>query len=166
MTNNSIRSFAIGLLVAASMCGAVYYFGPSEAESAQTAEKPSIDEMKSLLISEGYVLHSEEEWREQEAAIKAAKDSEKEKTEKTEEKVEEKAEEVKEKIIYRTMITVTPGMTSIDVGKALERANIIDSGMKFFKEVEKKGLSKNLRPGTYDVESGMTMKEIISIIFK
>ncbi|MCJ8007452.1 endolytic transglycosylase MltG [Lederbergia wuyishanensis] len=171
MTHKSMRSFAGGIIVAASMCGAVYYFGPSEADSAKAVEKPSIDEMKSTLISEGYVIHSKEEWQKQEAAIEAAKDSAKEKTEEQtkengEEKTEEKSEEVKEKIIYRTMISVTPGMTSIDVGKALERANIIDSGMEFFKEVEKQGLSKNLRPGTYEVESEMTMKEIISIIFK
>ncbi|MBS4195654.1 hypothetical protein [Lederbergia citri] len=165
MTYKSMRSFAGGLIVAASMCGAVYYFGPNEADNAQAVEKPSIDEMKSMLVSEGYVIHSEEEWHEQEAAVKAAKDSAQEK-EKPEEKVEEKAGEVKEKIIYRTMVTVTPGMTSIDVGKALERAKIIDSGMKFFNEVEKQGLSKDLRPGTFEVESGMTMKEIISIIFK
>lgn len=155
MTDKSIRSFAIGLLVAASMCGAVYYLGPSEADGAQTVEKPSIDEMKSSLISEGYIIHSEEEWLKQEAAAEEVKDSAKEKPEK-----------VKEKIIYRTMITVTQGMTSIDVGKALERANIIDSEMKFVNEVEKKGLSKNLRPGTYEVESGMKMREIISVIFK
>ncbi|MBS4219163.1 hypothetical protein KHA96_12630 [Bacillus sp. FJAT-49711] len=160
MTYHSMRSFALGLLVAASMCGAVYYFGPSEADSAQAVEKkPSIDEMKNTLVSEGYVIHSEKEWREQEEAAKAVKDSEKE-------KVEEKEVKVKEKIIYRTMITVSPGMTSIDVGKALEKANIIDSGMKFFNEVEKKGLSKDLRPGTFEVESEMTMNEIISIIFK
>ncbi|MBS4200540.1 endolytic transglycosylase MltG [Bacillus sp. FJAT-49732] len=159
MTSKSMRSFAIGLIVAASMCGAVYYFGPNEAESAQAVEKPSLDEMKNMLSSEGYIIYSEDEWREQEAASKAVKDSAKEKD-------KEVTEKVKEKIIYRTMISVTSGMTSIDVGEALERAHIIDSKMKFFKEVEKKGLSKNLRPGTYEVESGMTMQEIISIIFK
>ncbi len=64
------------------------------------------------------------------------------------------------------MLTVSKGMTSIDVGKALERANIIESGMDFFNEVEKRGLSKGLRPGTYEIKSEMTLDEIISIIFR
>ena len=57
-------------------------------------------------------------------------------------------------------------MTSIDVGRALQRAKVIKSGLEFSKEVEKRGLENNLRPGTYTVESGMTMEEIISFIFK
>ena len=51
MTSKSMRSFAGGLIVAASICGAVYFSGPSEATSKQTVEKPSEDEMKSLLTS-------------------------------------------------------------------------------------------------------------------
>ena len=37
MKANSMRSFAGGLIVAAAVCGAVYFFGPSEATSTQTA---------------------------------------------------------------------------------------------------------------------------------
>ena len=58
MTSNSIRSFAGGLIVAASMCGIAYFSGPTE--TAQTAEKPSTEEMKSMLASEGYVIHTED----------------------------------------------------------------------------------------------------------
>ncbi|MBW8351402.1 endolytic transglycosylase MltG [Bacillus sp. IITD106] len=166
MTHKSMRSFAGGLIVAASMCGAVYYFGPNEADNAKAVEKPSIDEMKNMLVSKGYVIHSEEEWREQEAAAKAARDSAEEKADEVKDEQKDEAAEVKEKIIYRTIITVTPGMNNVDVGKALEGANIIDSSMKFVNEVEKMGLSKNLRPGTYEVESGKSLQDIIEIIFK
>ncbi|MBS4222055.1 endolytic transglycosylase MltG [Lederbergia citrea] len=153
MTCKSIRSFAGGLIIAASTCGAVYFFGPSEATSTQIVEeKPSEEEMKSLLTSEGYVILTEEEWKNQLAAV---------------ETVEKKTEEViKETVIYRTMLSVSSGMTSIDVGRALEKAKIIDNAKEFFNKVEKKGLSKALRPGTYEVESDMTMDEVISIIFK
>ena len=68
------------------------------------------------------------------------------------------------------MLTVPPGMTSIDVGKALERAHINDNALGFFKEVEKRGLSTDLLPGKYEIESGMTMEVIIyhflNIIFR
>ena len=36
----------------------------------------------------------------------------------------------------------------------------------FYKEVENRGLENELRPGTFQIESGMSMDEIISIIFK
>ena len=49
MKANSMRSFAGGLIVAAAVCGAVYFLGPSEATSTQTANEPSVAEMKSLL---------------------------------------------------------------------------------------------------------------------
>lgn len=47
---------------------------------------------------------------------------------------------VKEVVVYRTIITVSPGMTSINVGEVLVRANIIDSAREFFNKVENRGL--------------------------
>lgn len=86
-----------------------------------------------------------------------------EKDEKAEEKTEDKTGE---KVVYRTILTVSMGMTSIDVGNALEKAHIIESGIQFYKDVEKRGLENDLRPGTFEIESGMTTDEIISVIFK
>ena len=154
MTAKSMRSFAGGLIVAAGVCGAVYFFGPGETTSSQTADQPSVAEMKSLLTSEGYIIHTEEEWNEQVAAI-----NEKEVTAKV------GTEATKEKIVYRTIITVSKGMTSIDVGKVLQKTKIIESGFDFSKEVEKRKLESELRPGTYKVESDMTMDEVIKAIF-
>ncbi|RID89155.1 hypothetical protein D1953_00870 [Peribacillus asahii] len=156
MTSKSMRSFAGGLLVATGLCGAVYFFGPSEATSTQTTEQLSKDEMKDLLSSEGYVVHTEKEWKEQLAEAKSSKDKA---------GTEAKAE-TQEKIVYRTVLRVSKGMTSIDVGKALQRARVIKSGQDFFNEVEKSGVENHLRPGTYVVQSDMTTEEIISVIFK
>lgn len=154
MTAKTMRSFAGGLIVAASVCGAVYFSNPSEATTttSQTEVKPSETEMKSLLASKGYVIKTEEEWNKQLAAVKDTTVQTKEAT--------------KEKTIYRTVLSVSSGMTSIDVGKALQRARVIKNGFQFSKEVEKRGVENNLRPGTYVVESGMTVEEIISSIFK
>ncbi|CAM4147037.1 hypothetical protein [Lederbergia lenta] len=157
MKAKSMRSFAVGLLVAAGVCSLVYFIDPDEATSTQQkVVQPTVDEMKSLLTSEGYVIHTDEEWEEQLAATKAVDDKNK----------EAKKEETKEKIIYRAILNVSSGMTSIDIGEALERAKIIDKKMNFFNEVEKRGLAKDLRPGTYEVESGMTIDEVISTIYK
>lgn len=159
VTSNSLRSFAGGILIATSLIGAVYLFGPSEASSTGKEEpaevqKLSEDEMVKKLTSKGYVIHTEDQWNKQLKAMN--------------EKQEEKASDKKDdgKVVYKTMLTVSTGMTSIDVGNALEQANIIKDGLDFYKEVEKRGLENELRPGTFDVESGMTTDEIISAIFK
>jgi hypothetical protein len=163
MTPNSLRSFALGLLLAATVTGGFYFFGPSEAKSTVKAdqtvktEKLTEDEMIEQLTSKGFVVQTEDEWNKQIAAVNEKKE------EKTEKKSEKKNEEG---VVYRTILNVSMGMTSIDIGNALEEAKIIDDGMKFYKEVENRGLENELRPGTFQIESGMSMDEIISIIFE
>jgi hypothetical protein len=163
MTPNSLRSFALGLLFAATVTGGFYFFGPSEAKSTEKAdktvkaEKLTEDEMIEQLTSKGFVVQTEDEWNKQIAAVNEKKE------EKTEKKPEKKDEEG---VVYRTILNVSMGMTSIDIGNALEEAKIIDDGMKFYKEVENRGLENELRPGTFQIESGMSMDEIISIIFE
>lgn len=71
MTSKSLRSFAGGLIVAAGLCGAVYFFGPGEVTG--TSEKLSEDEMKDSLTSKGYVIHSEKEWEDQIAEAESIK---------------------------------------------------------------------------------------------
>lgn len=167
MTAKTISSFAGGLLVAASILGAVYFFGPSQ---AQTAEKLSASEMKSLLTSEGYVIHTKEEWNKQLAAVETAekKVKEAEETKKANKEADKnnQPQAADEKVVYRMMLSVSSGMTSIEVGQALEQAKIIASGRELSTAVESRGLANALRPGMYEIQSGMTMDEIISTIFK
>ena len=118
--------------------------------------EPSVDEMKSELINQGYVIHTEEEWKDMLAAEKTAIDHAK----------NDAKNETKEKIVYRTMISVTSGMTSVDVGRELVQAKIINSAIYFYKDVEKRGLSNSLRPGVYEIDSDMTRDEIINAIYK
>src|SRR3954452_11591515 len=73
MKSNSLRSFALGLLVSAVVFAAVYYMGPSETESSQTVKAASEDEMKIALSDKGYVIQTEEEWNQQQTALEEAK---------------------------------------------------------------------------------------------
>lgn len=146
ITTESIRGFAAGLLVAATLLGIVYFFAPGKAMT--------IDEMKSLLTSKSYVIHTQEEWNKlssgqtnnnaNAAPNPAPKDT------------------TKQKIT----VTVSTGMTSYDVGKALQQAKIVDSPLAFSQEIDKRGLSNKLRPGTYEIDPSMTLDQIIAMIFK
>jgi hypothetical protein len=168
MKAKTIRSFAAGLMLASAVCGAVYFFGPSKVVSTQTTEinPPTKDEMRESLISDGYIVMTEEEWAEELASVEAAKMEEAEQaTDKKEEKQDQPAEG-KEVIVYRTVLNVASGMTSIDVGNALVKGKIIDNAKAFFDEVEKRGLANDLRPGTFELDSEMSMDEVMNTIFK
>ncbi|KHF40667.1 hypothetical protein [Halalkalibacter okhensis] len=167
MTANSLRSFAGGLLIAASVCGAVYFFGTSDAAQTQAEEKISIDEMQSSLAAQGYFVYTEEEWHEQLDHVRAEAYDEAEANMAVEQGNEETAE-TNESVEYRTklILTVSSGMTSIDVGDALVRADIIESSMAFYNEVENRGLANALRPGTFEIDSEMSLDQVISTIFK
>lgn len=155
MKAESLRSLAIGLLIATGVCGAVYLFGPSEEKTTEKAETLSSEEMKASLTDEGYVILTEDELNQKLTEVRAELN----------EAVAAETE-VPEKVVYRTMITVTSGMTSIDVGDALVSAQIIKSRKEFTDTVEAKGLVHNLRPGTFEVQSDMTMDQVIATIYR
>lgn len=171
MKAKNMRSFAAGIMIASGVCGVVYFFGSSKVVSTQSAESaeldsPNVDEMKELLTSDGYIVLTEEEWVEELAAVEAAKNQEAEQAKEKEDEKQEQPGEVKEVIIYRTVLNVASGMTSIDVGNALVKGKIIDNAKAFFDEVEKRGLANDLRPGTFELDSEMSMNEVMNTIFK
>ncbi len=150
-----MRSFAGGLILSTSICGIVYLLGSNNVQSAKI---PSEDEMINSLTADGYIVQTEEEWKKQITANETPKEQIKE--EPTE------AETAEEKVVYRTILSVSKGMTSIDIEKILKSTKSIGPEINFSKEVENRGLSNKLRPGTYEVDSGMTIDEIMAVIFK
>lgn len=175
MKPSIISSFAAGLLLAAAVSSVAYFVtkedAPKAAETTATnttateestegvETTPTVEEMQDILSSSGYVVQTKE------AAEKAESD-----WQKKVDSAEEKASEGKESngdVVYRTAIYVSNGMTSIDVGNALKDADIIKmSGFEFSKEVEKKGVEKYLKPGSYKIDSSMSTNKIISTIFQ
>ena len=192
MSGKSMRNFALGLLVATAIFSSVYFFSPSQAGST---EKLSEADAKSLLEAEGYVVRTQQEWDAQVSAVTAAeaqaekvateaaekqakaaketkpkeskaKDSKaKETTEKKKTEAPKQAEQP-EKVVKTLTITVAQGMYVSDVANALVEAQLITNSLEFSQRVESLGLSSGLRPGSYEVNSGMTMDEMISVIFK
>lgn len=173
METNVIRSFAAGLIAAGVISGAVFYAGTSETTSANG--KPlEHSEMKSALTSEGYIVMTEEELKNQLVEVEtewqdkltAAESEWKQKLSELEGAETAKKENSNDTAIYRTIIHVSSGMTSIDVGRSLVQAKVIGNAMDFVREVEKRGLANKLKPGAYEVDSSMNMDKAISIIFK
>lgn len=169
MKANLLNSFAAGLLVSAGICGIVYFSqkDPVEKNEQTTAKTPTEEEMKESLSTAGYIILTDSEWDEQIATVEKEAQAKVQKEQKEQDGQAEKAEKNEnENVVYRTIVNVAPGMTSIDVGNALVQGKIIDSARTFFDEVEKRGLSNDLKPGTFELDSNMTLDEVMKIIFK
>lgn len=171
MDTKQMRSFAAGLIVAASVTGAAYLISGS-GETVTEVEKPSVESMKKMLTEEGYLVYSEEEFQTQ---LAAAQEPEKqaEPAEQTETQTEKETttpapetEEPKTEVATQSVLNVTSGMTSYDVGKVLVSLKITDTAMGFSQEVEKRGVANKLRLGTYNINSNMTVDEVIAMVFK
>ncbi|MGF6949640.1 hypothetical protein QF028_002145 [Neobacillus sp. B4I6] len=162
MKFNVVSSFAAGILLASTICGAVYFTedpavtkaAPKPTKSEQkTVVQPTEAEMKDKLLTAGYIVQPKADYDKTiEATKKAATAA--------------SANNNSKKIVYRAVISVTQGMTSIDVGRMLEKAKIVPDDFKFSRDVEKKGVEKNLRPGTFTVDTEMTYDQVIATIFK
>ncbi|HWK23095.1 MAG TPA: hypothetical protein VNS08_08700 [Ureibacillus sp.] len=166
MRANLINSFAAGLLISASVCGVVYFSQSTHKEQTNqvTADSLTKEEMKTSLTNAGYVILTKAEWDEQVAV--ADKEAQAKGQQTQQEEKDQSEQQGNEKVINRTVINVASGMTSIEVGEALVQGQIIDNAMTFFHEVEKRGLANDLKPGTFMVDSTMSLDEVINTIFK
>ncbi|QCR33463.1 endolytic transglycosylase MltG [Lysinibacillus sp. SGAir0095] len=162
MKANLINSFAAGLLISAGVCGTVYFSQSTTKEQTDqvTAKSIAEEEMKTSLSNAGYVILTKTEWDEQLAVTEKETETKGQQTQK------EHTDQDNEKVIYRTVINVASGMTSIEVGNALVQGEIIDNAMTFFNEVEKRGLANDLKPGIFKLDSNMSLDEVINTIFK
>lgn len=170
MRINLLSSFAAGILISTTICGAVYFTDKSDAPKAvsktsQTStskEKVQLteSEMKDKLAAAGYVVQTKAEY---DKKINNAKASVKA----TPKKDSKAGNTTAQKTVYRTVITVTDGMTSIDVGRMLAGAKIIQKdAFSFSKDIEARKIENKLKPGSFEVDSSMSYDQVISTIFK
>ncbi|WHY75395.1 aminodeoxychorismate lyase [Neobacillus sp. WH10] len=162
MRINLLSSFAAGILISTTICGAVYFADKSDAPKAsaktsenRTTEKITEKEMKNKLEKKGYVIQTKDEY---DKVMKDAKASA--------EKQASPDDNKPAKTVTKVIVNVSDGMTSIDVGRTLVQANLVQDAFAFSKDIEQKGLENKLRPGVYVVDSEMTLDQVISTIFK
>ncbi|MEH7419316.1 aminodeoxychorismate lyase [Neobacillus drentensis] len=164
MKINLLSSFAAGMFVTTTICGAIYLSGNNDGAKTTTKSsgttstvkvQPSDDEMKKQLEAKGFVVQTKAENDKQ---VQDAKASEQTKA------VPASTDAAKTET--RVVINVADGMTSIDVGRILVSANIVKNAFDFSKDIEAKGLENKLRPGVFVVDSKMTYDQVVAAIFK
>ncbi|ALC91710.1 aminodeoxychorismate lyase [Bacillus sp. FJAT-18017] len=160
MRINLLSSFAAGMFLTTAICAVVYFTvdTPKASSKTENVEKVELSEgeMKGELETKGYVVQTQEEY---DKTINDAKAAAQKQTKPAEAPSNAKP-------VTKVVINVSDGMTSINVGRALEQAGIVKDAFAFSKDIEKKGLMKKLRPGVYMVDSSMTYDQVISTIFR
>jgi UPF0755 protein len=63
-------------------------------------------------------------------------------------------------------ITVASGQSSVEIGRALREAGVVDSVNRFRDVAEKRGLDSSLKPGTYKLTTGMSIDAVLDILAK
>ncbi len=173
MANNSLKSFASGMIIATSIFTAVYYFQPINKQEQKIVENDTLtnDEVQAYLKNNGYISIPEETYDELVAkskeyeAIKnqSQKASEPKPPEQKETVPNPQSPEVEKKTFT---LTVKSGMDSIQIANLLENAGIVDSGKKFEQFLTEKDWTRSIQVGTYKLNSSMSYEEIGKIITK
>jgi UPF0755 protein len=63
-------------------------------------------------------------------------------------------------------ITVRSGEGSVEIGRALRDAGVVDSVNRFRDVARERGLDSLLKPGTYQLETGMSIDAVLDILAK
>lgn len=162
MTPKTMRSFAGGLILASVALGITYFASDQAPVSSEEVEWTEED-MQESLQSAGYRVETEDKWDELEQELAEARSL----IENEEDLAEDDGDnEENQEVVYQTIIQVSAGMTSIDVGEMLEATGIVDSAYAFFEEVDNRGLSNSLRPQTTGtLSSDMSLGEVVDEFF-
>ncbi|TYR82406.1 endolytic transglycosylase MltG [Priestia megaterium] len=140
MNNITIRAFSIGLLTATSILGAVYY----AQENKKSAVDESISEKDVIAYAQenNYVLISQKDY----SKLKNTKQT-------------DHAPSPRE-----VTISITQGMTSIDIANVLLKHGIIKDTKEFDKLVKQEKLSTQFQVGTYTLTPTMSLKQIVKTL--
>lgn len=180
MKINSLTVFSAGMLISTSIFSVAYFSLKDDNPNSHNLPNdnvPSQEVMIAQLEEKGYIIMTQEELgqfkndanKDVEETIENQDEESNEDTETGKAEENEDTESTQEEQTSPTeiSITVSPGMTSYDIGKQLSAAGFIDiDAFTFSQEVEKRGLASKLQLGNYTVKNSMTIEEIISLFFR
>ena len=66
----------------------------------------------------------------------------------------------------KVTITVSAGESSVEIGRSLRDAGVVDSVNRFRDVAEERGLDSLLKPGTYKLVTGMGIDAVLDILAK
>lgn len=180
MKINSLTVFSAGMLISTSIFSVAYFSLKDDNPNSHNLPNDNVSSQEVMIAQleeKGYIIMTQEELgqfkndanKNVEETIENQDEESNEDTETGQAEENEDTESTQEEQTSPTeiSITVSPGMTSYDIGKQLSAAGFIDiDAFTFSQEVEKRGLASKLQLGNYTVKNSMTIEEIISLFFR
>lgn len=160
MKKHSLRSFAIGMLLSASIIGSFYYYLENKSQEQATI---SVSEATSYLQTKGFTVLAEDEYnnlqkqiaeKKQEQAKSAA--NEKEKTQ------EEPTEEQQDNIAYT--LKVKSGMSISEIAELLYKEKIVKDQEEFETYLIDNGYHTKIQVGSFPLTSDMSHKKLPKLL--
>lgn len=177
MANNSLRSFASGMIIATSIFTAVYFLQPSNEDSSKAEEALTEENVQQYLNEHGYISIPKQTYDEltakaSENGVESNEKNEDRVVQESDNRVEKQAAEAKHEKVEKSeqektyIITVNNGMSSNSVATMLEQYGIIESSHEFEEFLQENDWSRSIQIGTYELDSTMSYDEIGRIITK
>ncbi|WP_421379852.1 hypothetical protein ACOJQI_16445 [Bacillus salacetis] len=152
MNKQSTRAFAAGIFLSAVILVIFSYFN-----------KINKDPVK-LLNEEGYIILTEEEETKRKEELSNLKKQVKELSETNAEDQEKEIEKNNGAAGSEISLTVSPGMTPIEIAEELESSGIIRNASDLNSYLVNSGLANKIQIGEYKLHSEMTLEEISTLL--
>jgi hypothetical protein len=161
MNKMTARAFSIGILLAVSILGMVYYFSDS---SKQTITK---EEAKTVLEEEGLVVLEEKEYNELlDTAVQEQKNSTSQQPPAETPAAPEQPAQPAQPEVVTYQLVITEGMLPSDIAEVLGANKIVSDVHEFNDYLINMGYHTDVQLGTYDLNSQMGFEQIAKIITK
>lgn len=158
MTKNELRGFAGGLILATLILSYVYFFHTDNQEAAAPVEISETD-VNDYALENNLVILTEEEYQQLNGEANAA---EEQKESNQEEASNDEEKEVEE--IINANLEITPGMSTQEVAQKLQELNLISNHSEFTNYIREQDLESAVKAGTFNLNSEMTIEEIVKIV--
>jgi uncharacterized protein YlxW (UPF0749 family) len=152
MNKQSTRAFAAGLFLSAIILIIFSYYDEDNADP------------KDLLTDQGYVILTEEEAKQRNEEVSNLQEQVETLTKNNSETQEEKKAGDNDTAANTITLTVSPGMTPIEIADTLESSGIIRNASDLNSYLVNSGLADKIQIGEYQLDSDMTLEQISTIL--
>lgn len=170
MSKTGFQAFAAGMIVATSVLGGTYLLSGTQQAEADTEQRElSENEVAKFLTSKQQTAISIDEYEEllasknAEVTEKASEEAPKKEVTENIEATQETEEKKKEEVI-KYNVTIKAGMTTSEVSDLLEQNAIISDSFEFDQYLINNDYHTKVQLGTFEVQKGMTFKQLAEAI--
>ncbi|WP_312092174.1 hypothetical protein [Niallia sp.] len=162
MKKQSLRSFAIGMLITASIIGS-FYFYQEKKDQAETVL--NVTDASTYLQQKGFIVLSDAEYEDLQKSIEEKKQSqEKTAAEANEKKQEESKEQEQESYAYT--LKVKSGMSISTIATLLYKNKIVEDQEEFETYLIDNDYHKKIQVGSFRLTNEMSYKKIAEKLTK